>query len=334
MPVIDNNELASDVVVVESTENKSLDMIDTKCLIPLADNNNNNINNQQHHNNSLHKHELVQLDTEFRKLNDSLDTNYETIESKINRTFETLKLAVNNRQKLLLDELKLFYNNEKTKLLAHNELNVGTYSLAKFDFQTVNSKTANVTASLDVLNNLINSYGKILVNKNESVPSSGLDCSISGKGLKQCYVNEESSFTLTFKNRDALNAFTNNNNNKINNVSFLDIFILTSDGESFSSTMTPTQTTSSPKSSSTARLATPRNKSVSNKATSNCDCLLETLADGRYAVKYKLSKKGIYMLNILVNKKHIGNSPYRLVCLDNSRKNSELSTSKISPRLR
>ena len=38
------------------------------------------------------------------------------------------------------------------------------------------------------------------------------------------------------------------------------------------------------------------------------------MSEGHYLVKYKLEKEGIYKLNILIDKKHVGNSPYTLNC--------------------
>lgn len=128
-----------------------------------------------------------------------------------------------------------------------------------------------------------------------------INLNIKGKGLSQCTVNEETCFTLSFKNKNDL---------RTSNVSFLDIYIITSEVET-------TKTLPSNKraiTSSTNRKSANSNLHYTKAA--NCDCTLEVLAEGIYLVKYKLTKRGVYSLNILVNKKHIGQSPYRLVCLD------------------
>ena len=41
------------------------------------------------------------------------------------------------------------------------------------------------------------------------------------------------------------------------------------------------------------------------------------MSEGHYVVKYKLEKAGIYKLNILIDKKHVGKSPYTLNCTVN-----------------
>ena len=41
------------------------------------------------------------------------------------------------------------------------------------------------------------------------------------------------------------------------------------------------------------------------------------MSEGHYIVKYKLEKVGVYKLNILIDKKHVGKSPYTLNCTIN-----------------
>ncbi len=46
------------------------------------------------------------------------------------------------------------------------------------------------------------------------------------------------------------------------------------------------------------------------------------MSDGHYVVKYKLENTGVYKLNILIDKKHVGQSPYTLKCTGNNKPNS------------
>ena len=137
-------------------------------------------------------------------------------------------------------------------------------------------------------------------------------------------LNEESCFTLSFKNKHDL---------RLSNVSFLDIYIVSSDidkKETRKSSSTLTRSKKSPASTASSSRASSSSSSSTTPALtapSKCDCILEVLADGIYLVKYKLAKPGIYSLNILVNKHHIGESPYRLVCLDRI---SALATARVN----
>jgi hypothetical protein len=51
------------------------------------------------------------------------------------------------------------------------------------------------------------------------------------------------------------------------------------------------------------------------------------MSDGHYVVKYKLEKQGVYKLNILIDKKHVGQSPYTLKCTVN-KPNSQVGNFK------
>lgn len=134
-------------------------------------------------------------------------------------------------------------------------------------------------------------------------------------------MNEESCFTLSFKNKSDLRS---------SNVSFLDIYIITSEATSGSNTNNGNEsnhTKARPKISISNRTSSSTNLRYTR--TANCECALEVLAEGVYLVKYKLAKRGTYSLNILVNKNHIGESPYQLVCVDKQRFTSGRSCSSV-----
>lgn len=122
-------------------------------------------------------------------------------------------------------------------------------------------------------------------------------------------MNDEACFTLEFKNKDDL---------RLSNVSFLDIYIITSEQNEHrtTSTLSPSSSKSSSSRASSSSASSSKSTSLRYPKAAQCDCTLEVLADGLYLVKYKLARRGVYSLNILVNKKHIGHSPYRLVCLE------------------
>lgn len=164
---------------------------------------------------------------------------------------------------------------------------------------------------------------KELVDETKIFNSEQIECSLDGIGLKQCYVNEKSKFTLIFKSK-------NNGPLPKSNVSFLDIFIVTS-GETTSAAKSNFQT-------SKLNLNDKNNIGTKRKLTTNsssrgdnlkrckCECTLECIAEGVYAIHYKLDKKGTYLLNVLVNKVHVGESPFKLKCLENSQKMESNST--------
>lgn len=282
--------------------------------------------------------DFIQSKNEVDTLNhfyNSLQDNYDNTEKKLNEAFESLRVGLEKRKSTLLNELKHFYEERKTSIATHPD--VRNLPMEKFDFVTSSSSdTTNnkfhiaplkmATNHVNSLNNLINTYGKIV--RIESCESP-LECTIEGKGLTKCNVNEVSSFTLTFKNRTEIAT---------SNVSFLDIYIITSDGNTYSThnRNIASSTTLSTRTNSSRALSSSHSngiggagtaRSTKYSKTANCDCTLEVLAEGVYAVKYKLAKKGIYTMNILVNKKHIGQSPYKLVCLEGVKKNELTKTS-------
>ena len=81
-------------------------------------------------------------------------------------------------------------------------------------------------------------------------------------------------------------------------MTFLDIFISTCDQDTYDINRSSGDST---------------NK-TSTKCLENSECKLQFVSLGHYLVKYKLEKEGLYQLNILIDKKHIGQSPYILKC--------------------
>lgn len=233
---------------------------------------------------------------DLNNIDTSNQTNEETASSsssqaislvdQIETHFQSLKETLESRKNDLLDELKN----------SNSDLNKLELSFGELD-----------------LNKLIKTYGKLqlkdedeLKKKTNDFPiksvaqsQNQVECFLSGKGLRECNVNKTARFTLTFKNR-ALSK---------SNVSFLDIFIVATESNKKS------PISSNNKKNESVRL---RKLSASGDTQSqcNCDCRLEFIADGLYAVNYKLDKPGVYLLNVLVNKIHVGESPYKLFCYE------------------
>jgi hypothetical protein len=186
--------------------------------------------------------------------------------------------------------------------------------------------TSKVNESLNSLTKLINSFGKISTVGDEPNKSNIIECTITGRGLKQCFVNEESSFTLSFKNREG--------NFAKSNVSFLDIFIIACNEASATSLSNAKESKEFLSGKRTISSSGTTNSNSSKQARAlhcNCDCKLECLADGLYVVKYKLDRPGVFLLNVLVNKKHVGQSPYKLICIDSNKKTTIASEIKRKP---
>ena len=263
--------------------------------------------------------EMSLLDKKPRILNDELpvtsllintkpsqsSSSYLDTERRISHIFEQIQASLETRRKSLLDELRQFQNESSTM------------SRHIFEFQT----------NLD-LAQLISNYGRIMKtianvdNSESSTSSSPLinenSFKITGRGLKQCTANEEATFSLSFRNID---------NCSLSNVSLLDIFIISN--ESVENNSTPTTIAARKKSFDTS--TKPKLKSTTAAANNkikkcNCDCKMECVGEGLYEVKYKLDQKGIYSLNVLVNKKHIHGSPFKLLCLENRSKAAKKTT--------
>ncbi|RNA06035.1 tripartite motif-containing 2-like isoform X1, partial [Brachionus plicatilis] len=266
------------------------------------------------------------LDTEMNssKKSDLLEKlllNYKKIELKIFESFDLLHRMLEDRQKNLLDSLNSAFNDKKIHIENNIETLAPDLDTELFDFvpqdsiniiehlklsgvntRLINSEYSNFNRIKNInLFDVINNFGKLLIKSWENNLTS-LEYSISGRGLKQCYVNEEQYFSLKFKTKDGISPCKNH-------LSLLDIFIVRSEVEArlISTTKRPNEIQGKVFSSK---------KNVTKPEKVDCECKLECLSDGVYEVKYKLNKKGNYSLNIMVNKKHVANSPYKLVCLD------------------
>ncbi len=292
-----------------------------------------------------------QADKSFQKLNelallkDTITSNHKNIEDKINEHFEGLKTAIELRKTSLIQELKQFLNETQGNLDQNTNNDSDKQAEIKKLKHFLNNEKLEFFAekyfskddpSMQDLNSIVNSHGKLIrtnssdfIDETRIFNSNQIDCKLEGLGLKQCYVNERSKFTLKFLNRD------NSSQLPKSNVMFLDIFIITS-GETTTAAKSNFQTsrlTPNDKTGVKLRLTTSASsQTAASKSDSSrrckCDCTLECLAEGVYAINYKLDKRGIYLLNILVNKEHVGDSPYKLKCLENSVKTplSELTT--------
>ena len=247
---------------------------------------------------SMDKPDLVDQMDNARKLNLVLDSLYAKTEQNLNKQFDLVKMSLELRQNSLLDELKKYYtkmqnviNNLKNDE-SFNNLNYSSIlsSIEQLDFSS-NLNSSDTSKTSDI-NEIIKSYGKIISSDSNEAALNAIECIINGKGLSECYVNEEASFILSFKNRDMPN-FTKAN------VSFLDIFIVTSEGEtswtsnSLNSDLIDKENslnvTKNKNSQPSVTLYTPKQRSQSaqklqlnqkNKSRPNSDCKLECLADG------------------------------------------------------
>jgi hypothetical protein len=306
----------------------------------LINNNNNEVNNL-----TVVKLDFLNKISEFNELKTKLNENFIKTEEKINKQFEILLESLQTRQSKLIDELKLKYQTKKTSLdnyideyqknifELNNDAKNMMISIDQLDFDADLHNLNNIINTTNKANDqldliaLINNYGTIIEttpeNSNSNSESSSINnesirgqspaqirsqspplkCQISGKGLVECYANHEASFILSFKNRDG--ALFNKSN-----VSFMDIYILRAEDLTNQMKINNSENKLSNKVKLTNRLY--------KQQRPTCFCKLERLSDGLYAVKYKLDKPGVYILNVLFNKSHIGNSPYRLVCTSRS----------------
>lgn len=304
-------------------------------------------NNNQANNLTVVKLDFLNKINEFNELKTKLNENYFKTEEKINKQFEILFESLQTRQSKLIDELKLKFESKKNFLdnyideyqknifELNNDAKNMMISIDQLDFDADLHNLNNLINTTNKTNDqldliaLINNYGTIIEttpeNSNSNSESSSINnesirgqsppqarsqspavkCQISGKGLVECYANHEASFILSFKNRDG--ALFNKSN-----VSFMDIYILRA--EDLTNQMNNIIINDENKLSNKVKLT----NRLYKQQRPTCFCKLERLSDGLYAVKYKIDKPGVYILNVLFNKSHIGNSPYRLVCTSRS----------------
>jgi hypothetical protein len=241
---------------------------------------------------------------------------YTNAQNIIVKLFTELQTAVDNRKMALLDELHRLYE---------QSLSVDTL------VEGFQAEFGNVAE----LVKLINACGQVTV-RHRPQPIDEHSFKITGRGLKGCTVNEETSFSLSLKSKQhVLEQLTNA-------TSLLDIFIMnnsTGSETSISDSSTSTTTTTNPKPNPfqakkrSLDISRQQATAIANKLNNslvissntpealaaskcNCDCRMECLSDGLYEVRYKLDKKGVYSLNVLVNKKHMHGSPFKLVCVE------------------
>ncbi|CAF0704326.1 unnamed protein product [Brachionus calyciflorus] len=277
------------------------------------------------------------IDTEFKQIIQNekipshktdllikLHENYKKIESKLIESFEQIRNLLETRQTNLLNDLNRIYKDKKLYIETNSENLSPKFDTDLIDFEfndtvnilehlklsgvntrLINSEYSNFNKIKNIhLNDLVNNLGKILTKDFEKCPNVllNLDYSISGRGLKKCVENVEQFFSLKFKNRDGSCSPGNYS-------SFLDIYIIRSDVDAQLK-----QTNNTKPNEFQNRLFSSKKNIITKPERIDCECKLECISDGVYEVKYKLNKKGTYSLNILVNKKHIANSPYKLIC--------------------
>jgi hypothetical protein len=226
------------------------------------------------------------------------------LEFKLNKTFDEIHSILNQRKETLLSELKQSLAFNDFEALNLNEL---LSLIRNFGCLKTNSSIDNKENSLII---------KPLQNK-DSLSSL---FKLTGRGLKQCLVNEEASFTLSLKSnsQDEEQIYTYSS---LNQVSLLDIFIINIDTN---------ETNKIPFSNLKKSSSSNINNKQLNKC--NCDCRLECVGEGSYEIKYKLDKKGAYSLNVLLNKKHLNGSPFKLLCLENSNNNNKITKNATNLR--
>jgi hypothetical protein len=224
------------------------------------------------------------IDLVNEHLSSNRDRAYANAQSSIAKLFEQLQTTVDDRKRLLLDELKRTY--EQSQL---EDLDVEFDSSTSFD-----------------LARLVETYGRV-VTRSRARPIDETSFKITGRGLRSCTVHEEATFTLSLKDKQSMLEQTSNA------CPLLDIYIITSSAET--EQPEPVNKSVRARNKQTKPAKTPL-KSSDNPNKCNCECKMECLGDGLYEVRYKLDRKGVYSLNVLVNKKHISGSPFKLACLE------------------
>lgn len=244
--------------------------------------------------------DILLLDDE-KTVPEFLLIDHDQVRDKINQSFNSLISLVEQRRQVLLTELK----------------SRSTTAIEDLTFKENQTAWTNMTS-------LIRTYGRLASRKEEDAELSDDSASttlsssssliqnmfkITGRGLKQCVVNEEAMFSLLLKDQETDLA---------NRVSLLDIFIINEDPPLPAHLMPTAASANRAKLTHEHTIKTVTKSVTKSVAKCNCDCKLECVGDGMYEVKYKLDKKGTYSLNVLVNKKHINGSPFKLTCLENT----------------
>ena len=247
------------------------------------------------------------------ELSFNLRKKFDSQRQLLSQNFESLKELLELRQMNLLAELNKDYNEKQKKLENFFSSNEKENNSPKNSLENLlNLLNENLEFKTEIkidkfnlnIEKLIEQYGSFIKqngSKNEN--KSLIQCKINGIGLTQAHVNEITKFTLSLSNLDGSISKSN--------VSLLDIFITTEARTTIALAEAGIKTS--------APLRSNFNSSISKydrSKKSNCECKLEYLSDGVYSVNYKLDKKGTYLVNILLNKKHIAESPYIIKCTE------------------
>jgi len=261
---------------------------------------------------SIKNNSSISID-KLQDVRDVFKESYNSLVCQIESHFEVLKNSLENRKNILLKELK--YEFENNQSLSVDQMNISDdkiYELNLNQYDELDIKIKNY-GKIQQKNQLKKSNVKKLPLKQNQIDFNQEDCYLTGRGLRECYKNQVATFKITFKN----GAFSKSN------VSFLDIFIVAKSDFSRKASINS--------SNEIRQVISPID---STNSECNCDCKLEFINDGIYSINYKLDKPGLYLLNILVNKQHVGESPYKLKCceslIDKKVKHSELIKSMSS----
>ena len=208
--------------------------------------------------------------SETSEILQKLSLNHKNAEARIEKHFNYLANYLNHRKNHLLNKLNKIYEqkclNLKEKKIENEFIGFNT----EIDDDNDNDDDAdddNLGRSLlKQIMRMVSKYGQII-----STDAIETNCTLSGEGLMQCFINEEATFTLSCRD-------INNNLTKTHS-SFISSFI------------TPSESTVTQEMVMTKKFK---------------------LATGLFLVKYSLEKEGIFLLNILLNGKHIANSPYKI----------------------
>jgi hypothetical protein len=206
-------------------------------------------------------------------------------EKKIETHFQYMSECLQRRKEKLLNEIKTIYEkkcemlNEQLEyfqslpLTATNNIDISTNESIDFHITDIDSiKHHFIQDNENYLTTLIDNYGEILTTNVNSK-----QCTASGNGLVKCFMNKETTFTLTCRD-------TNSNMAKIS-LNFISISI----DNGGDNTHCPMATRT---------------------------CRVEPISEGLFVVRYAINKTGTYYMNILVNNEPIKNSPFKLYCVE------------------
>ena len=163
---------------------------------------------------------------EVKKLKANLETKFAQLENSLSQKFKTLNDLLQERQTFLLAELNKCHNECQNLIDAYLVKLNGKQTVTNAASDDLFISISNLIDQLDEwldentfidenkllayfekLNNLIRRCTEAVSDENKAtndliLPNSS-DCTIKGNGLSECYLNEEASFVLEFKNRNA-----------------------------------------------------------------------------------------------------------------------------------